>query len=251
MKRRLFIGAALVAVLAVAGTTYAFAASRAATQTINACVSHDGSVRIVTPPDNQGCRKNETAVTWNTVGPVGATGATGAAGATGATGATGTTGATGPAGRDGRDGVSSANPPDPDFVAGTVSVTGQKQGSFSQTPIQVTGFSHEIISPRDPASGLPTGKRQHQPIVITKQLDATTPLFLTALVDNENLTNVTITLSEGGQQVATVQLTNASISDYTAHGTTEKWSFTYQKIEWTWLNGGITASDDWESPVGP
>lgn len=246
MKRRLIIGAALVAVLAVAGTTYAFAASRAATQTINACVSRDGAVRIVTPSDNQGCRKDETPVSWNTVGPVGATGATGAAGATGASGATG---ATGPAGRDGRDGVSASNPPDPDSVAATVSVTGAKQGSFSQSPIPVTGFSHEIISPRDPASGLPTGKRQHQPIVITKQLDATTPLFLSALVTNEVLTNVTITLSEGGQQVATVVLTNATLSDYTAHGTTEKWSFTYQKITWTWLNGGITASDDWESPT--
>jgi type VI secretion system secreted protein Hcp len=26
-------------------------------------------------------------------------------------------------------------------------------------------------------------------------------------------------------------------------------AFTYQKIEWTWTNGGITASDDWESPA--
>jgi type VI secretion system secreted protein Hcp len=247
MKRRLIIGAALVAVLAVAGTTYAFAASRAATQTINACVDRAGQLRLVSSPAN--CRKDETAVSWNTVGPVGATGATGAAGATGATGIAGATGATGPAGRDGRDGVSGASSADPDSVVATVSVTGTKQGSFSQSPIQVTGFSHEIISPRDPASGLATGKRQHQPIVLTKQLDATTPLFLSALVTNEILTNVTIGLSEGGQQVATVVLTNASISDYTAHGTTEKWSFTYQKITWTWLNGGITATDDWESPT--
>jgi len=127
-------------------------------------------------------------------------------------------------------------------------VTGQKQGMFSQSPIEVTGFSHEVVSPRDPATGLPTGKRQHEPVVITKQLDATTPLFLNALVENENLTNVTIGLSEGGQEVVTVVLTNASISDYTAHGTTEKWSFTYQKITWTWLNGGISAQDDWEAP---
>jgi type VI secretion system secreted protein Hcp len=25
--------------------------------------------------------------------------------------------------------------------------------------------------------------------------------------------------------------------------------FTYQKIEWTWNDGGITAGDDWESPM--
>jgi len=27
--------------------------------------------------------------------------------------------------------------------------------------------SHEIVSPRDAASGLPTGKRMHKPLVIT------------------------------------------------------------------------------------
>ena len=26
-------------------------------------------------------------------------------------------------------------------------------------------------------------------------------------------------------------------------------TFTYQKIEWTWTDGGITASDDWETPT--
>jgi hypothetical protein len=29
------------------------------------------------------------------------------------------------------------------------------------------GTTHEIVSPRDSASGLPTGKRQHKPFVIT------------------------------------------------------------------------------------
>jgi len=32
-------------------------------------------------------------------------------------------------------------------------------------------FEQEIVSPRDAASGLPTGKRQHKPITITQELD--------------------------------------------------------------------------------
>jgi len=32
-------------------------------------------------------------------------------------------------------------------------------------------FDQEIVSPRDAASGLPTGKRMHKPFVITKELD--------------------------------------------------------------------------------
>jgi len=46
-----------------------------------------------------------------------------------------------------------------------------------------------------------------------------------------------------------VQITNAQISDVVQHGSTETISFTYQKITWTWVAGGITAEDDWEAPV--
>jgi hypothetical protein len=35
----------------------------------------------------------------------------------------------------------------------------------------------EVISPRDEASGLPTGKRQHKPMTITKELDKSSPLL--------------------------------------------------------------------------
>jgi type VI secretion system secreted protein Hcp len=236
MRRKLVFGVGFVALVVAGFATYAWAASSAG-QTINTCVNNDGNLRLVPAVSN--CRRAETPLSWNTVGP---------AGPQGLPGVQGPTGAAGPAGRDGRDATSS-DPPDPDSVAGTVMITGAKQGAFSTTPIALTGLSHEIISPRDPASGLATGKRQHKPIVFTKQLDSTTPLLLSALVTNETLTSVLIGLLRNGQQVATIKLTNASVADYTDHGDTEHWSLTYQKIEWTWVDGGITASDDWEAPV--
>jgi type VI secretion system secreted protein Hcp len=235
----LLFGVAFVALVVAGLATYSWAAS-SASQTINACVNDEGKLRLV--PAVSECKKAETPLTWNTVGPAGPPGQPGAQGAAGATGATGA------AGRDGRDGTSGA-PADPNAADGTVSVVGAKQGLFSTTPITITGVSHEIVSPRDPASGLPTGKRQHKPFTITKQLDKTTPLFLNALVNNENLTSVLIGLLRNGQQVATIKLTNASIAGYTANGENEHWSFTYQKIEWTWLDGGISTTDDWEAPV--
>jgi type VI secretion system secreted protein Hcp len=227
MKRKLILGVTLVALMVAGIATYSWAAASADVQTINACVNGEGGVRLVVVAG--ACRRGEHAVSWNTVGP---------------SGPQGPVGATGPAGRDGISGV---NPPDPDLVAGTLTVTDQQQGTFG--PIDVTGLSHEIISPRDPASGLPTGKRQHQPITITKQMDKTTPLLLNDLTNNANLTSVLIGLLKDGKPVATIQLTNASVQHYVTHGMTELWSFTYQKITWTWLDGGITASDDWEAPV--
>ena len=237
MKRKLAIGAALVAVLAATAGTYAWAsAGAAATQTINACVDREGQLRLVAIAG--ACRRNETPVSWDTVGPAGPAGLDGKQGIAGRDGLTG---AQGPAG------ASASTPPDPNAAAGTLDIVGQKQGAFSQ--IALKGVSHEIVSPRDPSSGLPTGKRQHKPITIWKEMDKTTPLLLNALVSNENLTSVLIGLLRNGVQVATVKLTNASLASYVTHGMTETFAFTYQQITWTWVDGGISAQDDWEAPV--
>ena len=40
------------------------------------------------------------------------------------------------------------------------------------------GRTRWISSPRDAASGLPTGKRQHKPVSVTKPVDKATPLLL-------------------------------------------------------------------------
>jgi type VI secretion system secreted protein Hcp len=31
--------------------------------------------------------------------------------------------------------------------------------------------------------------------------------------------------------------------------TYEEVAFVYQRIEWTWIDGGLVAADDWESPI--
>jgi type VI secretion system secreted protein Hcp len=157
---------------------------------------------------------------------------------------------------------------------------GQKQGMIKgsvtqkgrEGKIMVIAVSHEIVSPRDAASGLPTGKRQHKPFVITKELDKSSPLLYNALVNNENIAEFElqfwtpqITGAAGGsgaeKQHYTVKLTNANIAsidfrmannkhpDLVRFAEYEEIAFTYQKISWTIVDGGITAQDDWESPV--
>lgn len=144
-----------------------------------------------------------------------------------------------------------------------IAVTGQTQGAIAGSCTAkgrlgtsvVVGVSHEIVSPRDAASGLPTGKRQHKPLTVTKYIDKATPLLYKALVMNENLTRVLLTFyrpdRDGLPQLYyTVELRNANVvtvSDRLLN--TEQVSFTYQKIIWTWTDGGITAEDDWEAPV--
>ena len=127
--------------------------------------------------------------------------------------------------------------------------------------IPIHGFTHEIISPRDPASGLPTGKRQHKPFVITKELDKSTPLIFQALTRNEILPAVELRFLQTGTtgrevRYFTIELKNASIAGVQMQNQTgqavetrEHVSFVYEKIIWTYVDGGITAEDDWEAPV--
>jgi type VI secretion system secreted protein Hcp len=147
---------------------------------------------------------------------------------------------------------------------------GDIKGSVTQKgredSIMVISVQHEIISPRDSASGLPTGKRQHKPIVITKELDKASPLLYNALCNNENISEWELQFwrpSREGTEVNayTVKLTNANIAsiefempnnrnpDLSKLAEREHIAFTYQKIEWTWVDGGITGMDDWEAPV--
>jgi type VI secretion system secreted protein Hcp len=156
---------------------------------------------------------------------------------------------------------------------------GQKQGEIKgsvtqkgrENKIMVIAVSHEIVSPRDPASGLPTGKRMHKPFIITKELDKSSPLLYSALVNNENISEwelqhwtpqIKATTGVGNEvQMYTVKLVNANIAsinfrmannknpELMKYAEYEEVAFTYQKIIWTWNDGGITAEDDWEAPL--
>ena len=68
---------------------------------------------------------------------------------------------------------------------------GHINGSVTQAGredlIEVIAVNHEVLTPRDAASGLPTGKRQHKPITITKDVDKSSPLLYRALAENELL----------------------------------------------------------------
>ncbi len=155
-----------------------------------------------------------------------------------------------------------------------LNLTGETQGKINgsvtragrEDSIKVIAVNHEVASPRDAASGLPTGKRQHKPFVITKEVDKSSPLLYQLLTNNENITEWDLRFwrpSRSGKefQYYTVELVNATISgiqlemlnnkypENMKHREREHVSFVYQKITWTWENGGITSEDDWETPV--
>jgi type VI secretion system secreted protein Hcp len=136
----------------------------------------------------------------------------------------------------------------------------------------VIAVSHSIVSPRDPQSGLPTGQRLHKPFVFTKELDKATPLLYNIICTNENITSAIFKFWSPQKSIATqgtgsefqhytVELTNANIASYdfrmanirhpdlVKFAEYEEVALTYQKIQWTWNDGGITAADDWQARI--
>ena len=229
---------------------FAYAATPAA-GVINACYdSGTGAARIINPSTDS-CKKKEIAISWNQTGPAGTPGATGAPGNNGAPGSPGPQGVAGPAGPAGASG--SAGPGAPNRVAiATLTAKGQHTGDFSGAggaPLNVVGFSWGAVVPHDAASGLPTGKLQVGQLTITKAIDQASPLFLNALATNENLTSVRLNfLGPNGDTTYTYLLTNANISARQISQTgaagdalLEQVTFSFQKLEETFVNGGITA----------
>ncbi|TCD10827.1 type VI secretion system tube protein Hcp [Pedobacter frigidisoli] len=147
---------------------------------------------------------------------------------------------------------------------------GQIKGSVIQkgreNKIMVIAVSHQISS-NPSIIGRSGGGTHHTPFIITKELDKSTPLLFSALASNEVLTewilqfwapqNMASSGSGTDMQRYTVKLTNARITNinfimlnnknpelvkFTEY---EEISFSYEKIEWLWTTGGITAMDDW------
>ena len=145
-------------------------------------------------------------------------------------------------------------------------ILGSVQTPGREDSIMVIATSHEVVSPRDAASGLPTGKRQHKPFIITKQIDRSSPGLYWALVNNENITEWTLEFWQPSAtnqelQFYTIRLFNASVAgirhemlnnkfpEYMQQSEREHVSFVYQSISWTFVDGEVTTHDDWESPT--
>lgn len=80
-----------------------------------------------------------------------------------------------------------------------VSITAQKQGvlpgsgrsTVCEQKIEALSFSFGSVSPRDPATGMATGRRQNKPVRIRKEWSVASPQIFQAFVGNEALPTVT------------------------------------------------------------
>jgi type VI secretion system secreted protein Hcp len=140
-------------------------------------------------------------------------------------------------------------------------ITGSVTQKGREGKIMVIAVSHGIMSPHDPGTGEVTGKRQHGPLVLTKEVDRATVPLRSMLVDNEvakqwelqfwrysvtaaETQYFTIALSDAMVVSIDLQMPNNKHADLTKLETFEEVAFTYRRIEWTWTDGGLVAADD-------
>jgi len=154
-----------------------------------------------------------------------------------------------------------------------LTVTGQTQGSIEgsctikghEKTMLIQAVEHVIEIPKSPQTGLPTGKRVHGALILTKELDKSSPKLFQALTSGEQLTDVKLSyyrISAAGKEELyyTTELKNAIITSartwvpncldgaHKTMGHMEDISFTYETIIDTWTPDGIEAQDSWNSP---
>ncbi len=138
-------------------------------------------------------------------------------------------------------------------------IKGKKQGEIDgscemegrEGTIFIRDVQHSILVPSPIADG---GKRMHEPLMITKDMDKSSPKLNQALVQGESL-NIVLKwyrIDQYGHEehYFTHTLENAIIKSINLVMESETISFSYEKITWLWKPDGIETEDRWDNMSG-
>jgi len=121
-------------------------------------------------------------------------------------------------------------------------IKGEATDNAHKDWINIESFDMGIQQERDAASGLPTGKRQHKPFVITKSVDKATPLLFGVCASGGTIPMVRLEFVSSGPrpQYYKVTFKNVIVSSYQTSSSsadsvpTESFSLNYEEIKWTY-----------------
>jgi type VI secretion system secreted protein Hcp len=141
-------------------------------------------------------------------------------------------------------------------------VTGEVTQAGREGQFEVLGFNHEVAQERDPATGLPTGKRQHAPFKVILRHSEGIVALATQLVNNSVIPSAVVNLwkpTAGGAEALYFKytLTNLKVlsmrpwqpnkADRTAadYPHMVEVSFAYESIKWSNFSGSVEQTDTW------
>jgi len=131
--------------------------------------------------------------------------------------------------------------------------------------IECIYYEHAVTTAREANTNVLTGRRQHAPILIRKQIDKSSPVLMQGLTTNERVTEGVFRFyrpSPAGdgstEQFYTVTIKNANIASVKqvspdtkdrseVHAAPlEEVTFVFQDIEWRHETGKTSAADSWK-----
>jgi type VI secretion system secreted protein Hcp len=129
--------------------------------------------------------------------------------------------------------------------------------------IECVAFNSGVLSAREAASNLATGRRQHEPITIRKRIDKASPLLAKALCQNEAIEGVfkffrpnptgdgtteqffSVAIKGGRVFSQKLMILNTLDPSQSTEPPLEEVGFVFSTIAWTYTNGGIEHEDNW------
>lgn len=154
-----------------------------------------------------------------------------------------------------------------------MTLMGENQGKIDgscemqgrEDTILIEAFDHEVRIPRDPQTGLSTGKRIHNALSVVKVFDKASPKLYQALCTGEHMKDVTLKwyrIDATGQEehyfthvledaiIVSIKpwMPNCLDPQTESYTHMEEVMFTYKKIRWTWEIDGIESEDSWVVP---
>jgi type VI secretion system secreted protein Hcp len=145
-----------------------------------------------------------------------------------------------------------------DGIKGSVNVAG-REGT-----VEILEFNHRVYLPTDRDNGTSTGTRKHEPLVIHKAFDKSSPLLYKAVCTGSKIAKIEISWYEitdqgeekayfkhelEGCKISSVRSYMHNIKDKTKEQFVhqEEVTICYEKISWTFLDGNLTHTDAWNS----
>ncbi len=131
--------------------------------------------------------------------------------------------------------------------------------------IECVFYQQSVLTAREAGSGMATGRRQYEPLMIRKRIDKSSPLIAKALVENAKIDGTfkffrpNPTGDGTTEQFYSVEIKDgrvASMKQYvpdtivpvsSTEPPLEEIAFVFHTITWTYTNGGVTHTDTWSA----
>lgn len=131
-------------------------------------------------------------------------------------------------------GLNNGGQADRESSSPSVSEVAPRQVQKSQASAhRVSPVVHPIGTPGDSSSGAATGRRSHQPFVVTKQMDSASPKLYEACASGQHFKEVDVDLVSTGVHYKLFDVLIASDRKAGGAKTMETIELSYGKIEWT------------------